>query len=34
VVESGTQAELLARKGLFYRLHELQFRDPEPEKFV
>jgi ATP-binding cassette subfamily B protein len=30
IVESGTQQELLERRGLFYRLHELQFRDPEP----
>ena len=34
VVESGTQPELLARQGLYYRLHELQFRDPEPETIV
>ena len=27
VVESGTYAGLLAKKGLFYRLHELQFRE-------
>ncbi len=27
IVESGTSAELIERKGLFYRLHELQFRD-------
>jgi ATP-binding cassette subfamily B protein len=27
VVEAGTSAELLERKGLFYRLHELQFRE-------
>jgi ABC-type multidrug transport system fused ATPase/permease subunit len=27
VVESGTHNELLALHGLFYRLHELQFRD-------
>jgi ATP-binding cassette subfamily B protein len=32
VVESGTQQELLDRKGLFYRLHELQFRDVEPDQ--
>ncbi len=31
VVEAGTQQELLEQKGLFYRLHELQFRDAEPE---
>jgi subfamily B ATP-binding cassette protein MsbA len=30
VVEAGTQDELLEKRGLFYRLHELQFRDPEP----
>ena len=29
VVEAGTHAELLARKGLFYHLHELQFREDE-----
>ncbi|UCC61419.1 MAG: ABC transporter ATP-binding protein [Anaerolineae bacterium] len=29
VVEAGTESELLERKGLFYRLHELQFRDEE-----
>ncbi len=27
VVESGTAAELIERKGLFYRLHELQFHE-------
>jgi ABC-type multidrug transport system fused ATPase/permease subunit len=27
VVEAGTHAGLLAKKGLFYRLHELQFRE-------
>jgi ATP-binding cassette subfamily B protein len=27
VVEAGTHAELMAKKGLFYHLHELQFRD-------
>ncbi len=27
VAESGTHAELLARKGVFYHLHELQFRE-------
>jgi ATP-binding cassette subfamily B protein len=32
VVESGTQQELLDRRGLFYRLHELQFRDVEPDQ--
>jgi ABC-type multidrug transport system fused ATPase/permease subunit len=31
VVEAGTQRELLEKKGLFYRLHELQFRDSESE---
>jgi ABC-type multidrug transport system fused ATPase/permease subunit len=34
VVESGTQQELLDRKGLFYRLHELQFRDDEPDQMA
>ena len=29
VVEAGTHAELLAKKGLFYHLHELQFREEE-----
>jgi ABC-type multidrug transport system fused ATPase/permease subunit len=27
VVEAGTSAQLLERQGLFYRLHQLQFRD-------
>ncbi len=27
VAESGTHAELLAKKGVFYHLHELQFRE-------
>ena len=31
VVEAGAQHELLELKGLFYRLHELQFRDEEQE---
>ncbi len=31
VVEAGTQAELLEQKGLFYRLHELAFRDEAEE---
>ncbi|HEY9075073.1 MAG TPA: ABC transporter ATP-binding protein [Anaerolineaceae bacterium] len=31
VVESGTHAELMAKQGLFYRLHELQFKDEESE---
>jgi ABC-type multidrug transport system fused ATPase/permease subunit len=31
VVESGTQQALLERRGLFYRLHELQFRGAEEE---
>ncbi len=29
VVEAGTHDELLGLKGLFFRLHELQFRDEE-----
>ena len=29
VVEAGTHAELLAQRGLFYRLHDLQFREEE-----
>jgi ATP-binding cassette subfamily B protein len=31
VVETGSHQELLDRKGLFYRLHELQFQDEKPE---
>jgi ATP-binding cassette subfamily B protein len=31
IVEAGAQDDLLARKGLFYRLHELQFRDEGEE---
>jgi len=27
VVERGTHAELLARRGAYFRLHSLQFRD-------
>lgn len=27
VVEAGAHDELMARKGLFYRLHETQFHD-------
>jgi subfamily B ATP-binding cassette protein MsbA len=30
IVETGRHAELLARKGLYYKLHSLQFRDPPP----
>ncbi|HET6277205.1 MAG TPA: ATP-binding cassette domain-containing protein, partial [Candidatus Polarisedimenticolia bacterium] len=30
VVESGSHAELLARKGTYARLHALQFRDDDP----
>ena len=29
VVEFGNHAELLAQKGLFFKLHELQFRDED-----
>ena len=29
VVEAGSHSELLAKKGLFYKLHELQFRDDD-----
>ena len=31
VVEAGTHAELIEQKGLFYRLHELAFRDEDEE---
>ena len=30
MVKAGVQEELLEQKGLLYRLHELQFREPEP----
>lgn len=30
IAERGSHAELLARDGLYRRLHDLQFRDPEP----
>jgi ABC-type multidrug transport system fused ATPase/permease subunit len=29
IVESGTHEELLAKKGLYQRLYEIQFRDQE-----
>ena len=28
IVEQGTHAELLAREGLYARLHRMQFREP------
>ena len=31
VAEEGTHAELLARKGLYAKLHRLQFRDPRAD---
>ncbi|MGH7718925.1 MAG: ABC transporter ATP-binding protein [Gemmatimonadaceae bacterium] len=34
IVERGTHAELLERRGLYYRLHSLQFRDREPAVLV
>ncbi|MFN2397688.1 MAG: ABC transporter ATP-binding protein [Gemmatimonadaceae bacterium] len=30
IIERGTHSELLAKRGAYYRLHSLQFRDPEP----
>jgi len=27
IVERGTHAELLARRGVYHRLHSMQFRD-------
>jgi subfamily B ATP-binding cassette protein MsbA len=30
IVETGRHAELLARQGLYHKLHSLQFRDPLP----
>jgi ABC-type multidrug transport system fused ATPase/permease subunit len=34
VAESGTHAELLARGGLYAKLHRLQFRDEEEAAHV
>jgi ABC-type multidrug transport system fused ATPase/permease subunit len=30
VVEHGTHGELIGHNGLYRRLHDMQFRDPEP----
>jgi len=30
VVETGTHAELLARRGVYFRLYELQYKDQAP----
>jgi subfamily B ATP-binding cassette protein MsbA len=30
IVERGTHDELLAKRGLYHRLHEMQFRSPDP----
>lgn len=32
VVEQGTHGELLARRGMYHRLHSLQFREPATER--
>ncbi|HEX5437933.1 MAG TPA: ABC transporter ATP-binding protein [Gemmatimonadaceae bacterium] len=34
IVERGTHRELLARRGAYFRLHALQFRDEEPAALV
>ncbi|HEX6964928.1 MAG TPA: ABC transporter transmembrane domain-containing protein [Gemmatimonadaceae bacterium] len=34
VVERGTHRELLARRGAYFRLHAMQFRDQEPAALV
>jgi ATP-binding cassette subfamily B multidrug efflux pump len=30
--ESGTHQELLAQRGIYHRLYELQFKEREPER--
>jgi subfamily B ATP-binding cassette protein MsbA len=31
IVESGNHAELMARNGHYAALHQMQFKEPEPE---